>query len=53
MKLLTYPSKFNEQLGSKKVVFLLPLMISSIITPKLNTSDLVEKTPCTVYSGDI
>ncbi len=49
---LTNPSKFKEQ-SDLKVVLFLPLTISSRMTPKLNTSDFVEKRPCTAYSGDI
>lgn len=38
---------------SRILVFLRPQTISKIITPKLNTSDLIENSPCLIYSGAI
>jgi hypothetical protein len=48
---LTYPIKLMNTPYWLLPEFFFPLRISRIKTPKLNTSDLIEKRPSEAYSG--
>jgi hypothetical protein len=50
---LTNPTRLREHSLWLKLLFLLPLTISSSKTPKLYTSDFSEKSPSIAYSGGI
>ena len=50
---LTCPKRLWRWSGWKNFLFFLPLTISKISTPKLNTSDFTENVPSTAYSGDM
>lgn len=50
---LTCVTRFKGWSDSYKSMFLFPLKISSIMIPKLKTSDFTEKRPSMAYSGDI
>jgi hypothetical protein len=50
---LTCPRRLRRRRGSQNPLFFLPLIISRTTTPKLKTSDFIEKDPFTAYSGGI
>jgi hypothetical protein len=50
---LTCPRRSRRCRESQNPLFFLPLIISRTTTPKLKTSDFIEKDPCTAYSGGI
>ena len=50
---LTNFKRLEDSSSWWKLLFLLPLTISSNKTPKLNTSDFSENNPLKAYSGDI